>query len=76
LPPATISDAPLVTLNALLVVVTEEELVRAQLGAEHPAEVPDRAVVADPPEADGALVQAGVLIAGLANHAIRRHAVV
>src|SRR5262245_43867449 len=43
--------------GGLLVVISEEELVRAALAAEEPAEVPHRAVVARELEADRALVE-------------------
>src|SRR6185295_5744749 len=57
-----------------LVVVAEEELVGAQLGAEQAPEIPHRAVLADQLEADRALVEADrlfelvVLVAGDALH--------
>jgi len=54
------------TLLVSLVLVAEEELVGALLGAENPPEGPDRAVVARPFEADGTLLKLAILVVDLA----------
>jgi hypothetical protein len=61
-----------ITKPTSVLVVTEEELIGAPLAAEGPAIVPLATVVADPLEADGALVESALEFALVAAEAVHR----